>query len=372
MNTFGNTFRLTSFGESHGKAIGGVIDGMVAGVPVDEAFIQHELDRRRPGRNCCVTSRSESDTIHILSGVFNGYSLGTPIGFYVENTNQRSADYDKTFRPSHADYTYYYKYGGNWDYRGGGRASARETVSRVVAGAFAKLALGQLVPGLRIKAYLSAVGSAEIPFSYECYDLDVIDCSPVFCPDKAYEAEFMKQIESARAEHNTLGSIVTCVCSSVPSSLGEPVFDKTHALLANAMMSIPGAKGFEYGMGFCGTKRTGVEMLDEFVCDGNGNIITNSNHSGGIQGGITNGSDIYFKVAFKPIATIPGHESWMIDMDSGQPETKLRSTKGRHDVCIGPRAVPVIEAMAAMVLLDLYKQQNSNLIISRNEVHSDY
>ena len=365
MNSFGTTFRLTSFGESHGKAVGGVIDGMVAGIPVDEAFIQHELDRRKPGRNTCVTSRNEADTIHILSGVFDGYTLGTPIGFYVENTNQRSTDYDKTFRPSHADYTYYNKYSGNWDYRGGGRASARETVSRVVAGAFAKLALAELAPGLRIKAYLSAVGSTEIPFSYECYNLDVIDGSPVFCPDKAYEAEFIKQIESARAEQNTLGSVVTCVCSSVPSNLGEPIFDKVHALLASAMMSIPGAKGFEYGMGFCGSKRKGLEVLDEFACDEDGNITTKSNHSGGIQGGITNGSDIYFKVAFKPIATIPGHEVSMIEIGSGLPEVKIKSSKGRHDVCIGPRAVPVVEAMAAMVLLDLYKQQNSNLTIDR-------
>lgn len=365
MNTFGTTFRLTSFGESHGKAVGGIIDGMIAGIPVDEAFIQNELDRRRPGRNSCVTSRTEADTVHILSGVFDGFTLGTPIGFFVENTNQHSADYDKTFRPSHADYTYYNKYGGNWDYRGGGRASARETLSRVVAGAFAKLALRELLPGLRISAYLSAVGQVSIPYSYDCYDLTHVDESPIFCPDKAFEAEFKKEIDSARQRKDTLGSVVTCVCSCPPRNLGEPIFDKAHAVLASAMMSVPGAKGFEYGMGFCGSKMNGSEVLDEFGCDNDGHISVMSNHSGGIQGGITNGSDIYFNVAFKPIATIPGRQCRMVDVSSGHPEEKLKSAMGRHDVCIGIRAVPVIEAMAAMVLLDLYKQFNSNLTIRR-------
>lgn len=362
MNTFGKLFRLTSFGESHGLAIGGVIDGIPAGVNVNEAFIKRELERRMPGRSAFTSPRKESDKLRILSGVFEGRTLGTPIGFYVENTNQRSSDYRKVFRPSHADLAYYEKYRGNWDYRGGGRASARETVSRVVAGAFAKLALGQLVPQITIKAYLSSVGSEEIPYDYQCLNLDNIELSEIFCPDKGYEAEFKQLIIDARKHRDTLGSGVTCVISGVPKNLGEPIFGKAHQLFSSAMMSIPGAKGFEYGMGISGCHKYGTAMVDEYTEPW---LSLRSNHSGGIQGGITNGDDIYFTVWFKPIATMVGRTLNVGVIDNGDLKVEEVEMRGRHDVCIGPRAVPVVEAMAAITLLDLYLQQASNLSIPK-------
>lgn len=349
MNDFGQIYKLTSFGESHGNAIGGIIDGMPAGLNIDTGHIQQELDRRRPGQSAIVTSRQESDRIKILSGIFDGKTLGTPIGFIVENENQHSSDYDNikdAFRPSHADFTYSEKYGIR-DYRGGGRSSARETIARVVAGAFAKQALKQT--GIGIYAYTSQVGSIRLDSNYKKYNPALIESNPVRCPDTETAEKMYALIESVRKEGDTIGGTVSCVITGVPAGLGEPVFDKLHARLAYAMMGINAAKGFEYGMGFEGAGGRGSAMNDPFRTE-NGKITSATNHSGGIQGGISNGEDIYFRVAFKPVATLLRN----IDtVDSSGKGITLKA-KGRHDPCVLPRAVPVVEAMAAMVMLDMY------------------
>lgn len=348
-NTFGNIFTLTTFGESHGEAIGGVVDGMPVGIEVDLDFIQSELNRRRPGQSSITTSRQEGDIVELLSGVFEGRTTGCPIGFIVRNTNQHSQDYEnmrQMFRPSHADYTYYTKYG-NRDYRGGGRSSARITISRVVAGALAKLALRQL--GIQINAYTSQVGSICLDRDYKKYDLSLTETNIVRCPDPMKAAEMVQLITQVKAEGDTIGGVITCVVKGCPAGLGEPEFGKLHAALGAAMLSINAVKGFEYGKGFEGAAGRGSEQNDVFVND-YGKIKTLTNHSGGIQGGISNGEDIYFRVAFKPVATLLREQS-TVDID-GNP-TKL-TAKGRHDPCVLPRAVPVVEAMTAMTILDYY------------------
>ena len=353
-NTFGNIFTLTTFGESHGEAIGGVVDGMPVGIEVDLDFIQSELNRRRPGQSSITTSRQEGDIVELLSGVFEGRTTGCPIGFIVKNTNQHSQDYEnmrQMFRPSHADYTYYTKYG-NRDYRGGGRSSARITISRVVAGALAKLALRQL--GIQINAYTSQVGSICLDRDYRKYDLSLTETNIVRCPDPMKAAEMVQLITQVKAEGDTIGGVITCVVKGCPAGLGEPEFGKLHAALGAAMLSINAVKGFEYGEGFEGAAGRGSEQNDVFVND-YGKIKTLTNHSGGIQGGISNGEDIYFRVAFKPVATLLREQS-TVDID-GNP-TKL-TAKGRHDPCVLPRAVPVVEAMTAMTILDYYLQNKT-------------
>lgn len=349
MNKFGTLFTLTSFGESHGVAIGGVIDGMPAGIAVDMDFIQSELDRRKPGQSSIVTQRKESDKVEILSGVFEGVTTGTPIGFVVYNTNQKSGDYENLrniYRPSHADYTYSQHYGVR-DHRGGGRSSARETISRVVAGAFAKLALKEL--GVEITAYTSQVGDIELDRDYKKYDFSLIESNAVRCPDTDVAQKMETLIAEVKSCGDTIGGVITCVASGVPVGLGEPVFDKLQAKLSNAMLSINAVKGFEYGMGFAGVGKRGSEMNDIFV-NNEGKIATLTNNSGGIQGGISNGEDIYFRVAFKPVATLL-QEINTVDLDGNE---AVVTAKGRHDPCVLPRAVPVVEAMAAMVILDSY------------------
>ena len=348
MNTFGEIFRLTTFGESHGPAIGGVIDGMPAGIGIDLGVVQHELDRRRPGQSALTTPRKESDRVEILSGLFEGKTTGTPIGFIIRNENQHSADYDNlrdVFRPSHADYTYYNKYGIR-DHRGGGRASARETAARCVAGAFAKIALQ--TQGISVKAYTSQVGGIALPGTYKDYDLNAIESNAVRCPDAATAEKMADLIKSVKAEGDTIGGIITGVITGVPVGVGEPVFGKLHAALGAAMLSINAAKGFDYGSGFAGVAQRGSEQNDQFVADGEGNVHTLTNNSGGIQGGISNGEDIYFRVAFKPVATLL-REQATIDKEGHAATVKAR---GRHDACVLPRAVPVVESMAAMTLLD--------------------
>ena len=348
MNTFGEIFRLTTFGESHGPAIGGVIDGMPAGISIDLGVVQHELDRRRPGQSALTTPRKESDRVEILSGLFEGKTTGTPIGFIIRNENQHSADYDNlrdVFRPSHADYTYYNKYGIR-DHRGGGRASARETAARCVAGAFAKIALQ--TQGISVKAYTSQVGGIVLPGTYKDYDLNAIESNAVRCPDAATAEKMADLIKSVKAEGDTIGGIITGVITGVPVGVGEPVFGKLHAALGAAMLSINAAKGFDYGSGFAGVAQRGSEQNDLFVADGEGQVHTLTNNSGGIQGGISNGEDIYFRVAFKPVATLL-REQPTVDKDGHAATIKAR---GRHDACVLPRAVPVVESMAAMTLLD--------------------
>ena len=348
MNTFGEIFRLTTFGESHGPAIGGVIDGMPAGISIDLGVVQHELDRRRPGQSALTTPRKESDRVEILSGLFEGKTTGTPIGFIIRNENQHSADYDNlrdVFRPSHADYTYYNKYGIR-DYRGGGRASARETAARCVAGAFAKIALQ--TQGISVKAYTSQVGGIALPGTYKDYDLNAIESNAVRCPDAATAEKMADLIKSVKAEGDTIGGIITGVITGVPVGVGEPVFGKLHAALGAAMLSINAAKGFDYGSGFAGVTQRGSKQNDLFVADGEGHVHTLTNNSGGIQGGISNGEDIYFRVAFKPVATLL-REQATIDKEGHAATVKAR---GRHDACVLPRAVPVVESMAAMTLLD--------------------
>ena len=348
MNTFGEIFRLTTFGESHGPAIGGVIDGMPAGISIDLGVVQHELDRRRPGQSALTTPRKESDRVEILSGLFEGKTTGTPIGFIIRNENQHSADYDNlcdVFRPSHADYTYYNKYGIR-DHRGGGRASARETAARCVAGAFAKIALQ--TQGIDVKAYTSQVGGIALPGTYKDYDLNAIESNAVRCPDAATAEKMADLIKSVKAEGDTIGGIITGVITGVPVGVGEPVFGKLHAALGAAMLSINAAKGFDYGSGFAGVTQRGSKQNDLFVADGEGHVHTLTNNSGGIQGGISNGEDIYFRVAFKPVATLL-REQATIDKEGHAATVKAR---GRHDACVLPRAVPVVESMAAMTLLD--------------------
>ena len=351
MNTFGHIFRLTTFGESHGEAVGGVIDGMPAGIDIDVDFIQQELNRRRPGQSSITTSRQEADQIELLSGVFEGKSTGCPIGFIVRNTNQHSQDYENMrclFRPSHADYTYFQKYGIR-DHRGGGRSSARITISRCVGGALAKLVLKQL--GISVQAYTSQVGPIALERDYKLYDLSQTETNAVRCPDAEKAAQMEALISDIKAEGDTIGGIITCVIKGCPAGLGEPEFDKLHAALGAAMLSINAVKGFEYGEGFEGVTAKGSEQNDVF-CSTDGQITTATNHSGGIQGGISNGQDIYFRVAFKPVATILKEQT---TVDTAGNHTRF-TAKGRHDPCVLPRAVPVVEAMAAMTILDSYLQ----------------
>ncbi len=348
-NTFGHIFALTTFGESHGAGVGGVVDGMPAGIDIDIDFIQAELDRRRPGQSRITTARQEGDKVEILSGVFEGKSTGCPIGFLVRNTNQHSNDYENVrnvFRPSHADYTYTVKYGLR-DHRGGGRSSARETISRCVGGALAKLALKQL--GISVKAYTSQVGNIAIDPDYTKHDLSKTESNAVRCPDGKAAAEMEKLIMEVKADGDTIGGVVTCVITGVPAGLGEPAFSKLHAELGAAMLGINAVKGFEYGEGFAGVGQRGSEQNDIFFMN-NGKVDTRSNHSGGIQGGISNGQDIYFRVLFKPVATQLRQQP---TVTRGGEETMLE-VRGRHDPCVLPRAVPVVESMAAMTILDHY------------------
>lgn len=348
MNTFGNIFRLTSYGESHGAAIGGVIDGCPSGIELDMAFIQNELNRRRPGQSNITTSRKENDKVEFLSGIFEGKTTGTPIGFMIANANQHSSDYDNLkdiYRPSHADYTYSQKYGVR-DHRGGGRSSARETIARCVAGAIAKLALQQL--NINMYAYTSQVGDIKLENDYHTYDPNQIEATAVRCPDLSKAQEMISLIEDVKAKGDTIGGVVTCVVKGTPVGLGEPVFGKLHAALGNAMLSINAVKGFEYGDGFDVSHR-GSQTNDVFFNNEDA-IDTRTNHSGGIQGGISNGQDIYFRVAFKPVATILTEQN-TVDKDGKDTALKAR---GRHDPCVLPRAVPIVEAMAAMTILDYY------------------
>ena len=341
-NTYGTIFKLSTFGESHGVAIGGVLDGCPAGITLDFDAIQNELDRRKPGQSAIVTQRKEPDTVVFYSGIFEGKTTGTPIGFAIHNTNQKSHDYShikESYRPSHADYVYDQKYGFR-DYRGGGRSSARETASRVVAGAIAK----QFLSTIKINAFVSQVGELKLDKTYAELDFSLIESNPVRCPDPATAAKMEDYIKEVRKEGDTVGGVVTCVLQNVPIGLGEPVFDKLHAELGKAMLSINAVKGFEYGSGFEGIALKGSQHNDQFNTDG----TTKTNHSGGIQGGISNGMDIYFNVAFKPVATvIQAYET--IDKEGNMIQTQ---GKGRHDPCVVPRAVPIVEAMAAIVLAD--------------------
>ena len=345
-NTYGNIFTLTSFGESHGEAVGGVVDGMPAGIAIDLDFIQSELDRRRPGQSAITTSRKEADRVELLSGVFEGKSTGCPIGFVVHNTNQHSQDYENmrnVFRPSHADYTYTMKYGER-DHRGGGRSSARVTIARCVAGALAKLALRQI--GVSVTAYTSQVGDISIDPDYRKHDLSLIETNAVRCPDVEAAARMESLIAEVKGQGDTIGGIITCVVKGCPVGLGEPEFGKLHAALGSAMLGINAVKGFEYGAGFACVNRRGSELNDIF----SEGFHTLTNNSGGIQGGISNGEEIYFRVAFKPVATLL-MEQPTVDKD-GKPTTL--TARGRHDPCVLPRAVPVVEAMAAMTILDYY------------------
>lgn len=344
---FGSAFRISTFGESHGKAIGVIIDGCPAGLDIDEVFIQEELDRRKPGQSAIVTQRKESDTVQILSGVFEGKSTGTPIGMLIPNDDQRSHDYghiaDK-YRPSHADFTYQEKYGVR-DYRGGGRSSARETAARVAAGAIAKLFLAQ--HGVNIQAYVSQVGPLILQKSADELDLNLTESNDVRCPDPEMAVQMIDLIKAVRKDGDTIGGVVSAVIKGCPVGLGEPAFDKLHADLGKAMLSINACKGFEYGSGFAGVSMRGSEHNDAFYHE-DGIIKTRTNHSGGIQGGISNGMDITFRVAFKPVATIiPAQESVNV-----QGESVEVTGRGRHDPCVLPRAVPIVESMAALVLAD--------------------
>ncbi|MDE5805565.1 MAG: chorismate synthase [Paramuribaculum sp.] len=360
MNSFGEIFRLTTFGESHGPAIGGIVDGMPAGLPIAIDEIPPARARRRPGPSELTTSRREADTVEILSGIFEGVTTGTPIGFTIRNTDQHSSDYDTlrhTFRPSHADYTYHIKYASHRDHRGGGRSSARETAVRVAAGAIAMQALRRL--GIEIFAYASAIGEESLPLSHTEITPEQIDTNPVRCPDPATAERMAALIRAARSEGDTLGGIVTCVVRGCPAGLGSPIYGKLQAQLASAMMSINAAKGFDYGMGFDGCRLRGSETIDPFTVDpATGSIHTTSNHSGGIQGGISNGEEIYFRVGFKPVATLLRDVPTVTD--SGDPATL--HARGRHDPCVVPRAVPVVEAMAAMVILDNILQRRTDTL----------
>lgn len=348
---------MTSFGESHGKGIGGVIDGCPAGIHIDLDFIQHELDRRKPGQSKITTQRKESDSVEFLSGIFEGKTQGTPIGFVIWNKDQHSKDYDNlkdVYRPSHADYTYTKKYG-NRDHRGGGRSSARETIARVVTGAIAKLVLKQI--GVSIHAFVYRVGNIQLDKVYYELDLNKIDSNIVRCPEEGVAEQMIARIEEAGRNHDTVGGVIQCVIQGVPIGLGEPVFNKLHADLGHAMLGINAVKGFEYGSGFDGTKLSGSEHNDVFVKTSHG-VRTKTNHSGGVQGGISNGEDIYFNVAFKPIATLLKEQQ---TVDKNEEQTTI-NPKGRHDPCVLPRAVPIVEAMAAMVIVDHYLLNKVNRI----------
>ncbi|MFA9188452.1 chorismate synthase [Flavobacterium sp. FBOR7N2.3] len=343
-NSYGTLFRITTFGESHGEALGGIIDGCPSGIALDFDAIQLEMSRRKPGQSAIVTQRKEPDDVQFLSGIFEGKTTGTPIGFIIPNTNQKSDDYSHikdNYRPSHADYVYDQKYGFR-DYRGGGRSSARETASRVVAGAIAK----QMLSDIKIHAYVSSVGPLSLETPYQELDFSKIESNPVRCPDQEMAATMEDYIKQIRKEGDTVGGVVTCVIQNVPVGLGEPVFDKLHAELGKAMLSINAVKGFEFGSGFEGSKMKGSEHNDLYNADG----TTRTNLSGGIQGGISNGMDIYFRVAFKPVATIMQKQE---SLDNKGNITEMTG-KGRHDPCVVPRAVPIVEAMAAIVLADFY------------------
>ncbi len=355
-NSYGQLFRITTFGESHGPAIGVIIDGCPAGLKIDGTTIQKEVDRRRPGQSAITTPRSETDRVEILSGIFDGRTTGTPICLQIRNKDARPQDYANlkdTFRPSHADYTYETKYG-HRDHRGGGRSSARETAARVAAGAVAKQLL--MHQKMAVAAYVSQVGKVECPKSYLELDLTLTDNNPVRCPDLETAQRMQQAIEQARDEHDSLGGVITCVIKGVPVGLGEPVFDKLHAELGKAMLSINAVKGFEYGSGFAGTTLRGSEHNDEFYADEAKNIATRTNYSGGIQGGISNGQDIYFRVAFKPVATIARAQN---TVTSAGNEIMLEA-KGRHDPCVLPRAVPIVEAMAALVIADFWLRDKTS------------
>ncbi len=347
-NSFGEIFRITTFGESHGSAIGVVIDGCPAGLDVDLDFLQKELDRRKPGQSAITTQRKESDLFKILSGIYEGKTIGSPIAIIVPNEDSKPEDYEhlkSAFRPSHADYTYQEKYGIR-DHRGGGRSSARETAARVVSGAIAKLLLKK--HGMSIDAYVSSVGDITLVKPYQDLDLSKTESNIVRCPDQDVAEKMIALIQDVRANGDTLGGVISCVIKNCPVGLGEPVFDKLHADLGKAMLSINAVKGFEYGSGFAGTRLHGSEHNDAFAHDSAGQVITTTNHSGGIQGGISNGMDIYFNVAFKPVATIIQDQQ---SVDNIGNDITLHG-KGRHDPCVVPRAVPIVEAMAALVLAD--------------------
>ncbi|MGL5111052.1 MAG: chorismate synthase [Flavobacterium sp.] len=343
-NSYGTLYKITTFGESHGEALGGVIDGCPPGITLDFEAVEHEMNRRKPGQSAIVTQRKEPDAVQFLSGIFEGKTTGTPIGFIIPNTNQKSDDYShikNNYRPSHADYVYDKKYGFR-DYRGGGRSSARETASRVVAGAIAK----QMIPEITINAYVSSVGPLFLEKPYQEIDFSKIESNPVRCPDEEMASQMEEYIREIRKQGDTVGGTVTCVIQNVPIGLGEPVFDKLHAELGKAMLSINAVKGFEFGSGFCGAKMKGSEHNDQYNSDG----TTKTNLSGGIQGGISNGMDIYFRVAFKPVATIMQKQETI----NATGEKVEMTGKGRHDPCVVPRAVPIVEAMAAIVLADFY------------------
>lgn len=343
-NTLGKIFQLSTFGESHGKAIGGILQGCPAGITLDFEQIQHELNRRKPGQSKIVTQRKEPDEVEFLSGIFEGKTTGMPIGFQIQNRDQKSKDYSHiqdVFRPSHADFTYQKKYG-HRDFRGGGRSSARETANWVVAGAIAK----QIIPDIKINAYVSSVGDLFLEKPYQALDFSQTEQSLVRCPDEQVSQQMIEKIADAKKKGDTLGGTITCVLQNIPVGLGEPIFDKLHARLAHAMMSINAVKAFEYGSGFCGSKMMGSEHNDLFNEDGS----TQSNLSGGIQGGISNGMDIYFRVGFKPVATLMQKQP-SIDKFGKQVEIQ---GKGRHDACVVPRAVPIVEALSAMVLVDFH------------------
>ena len=347
-NSFGNFYKLTSFGESHGKAVGGVIEGVMPGIEIDLDFIQGELDRRRPGQSAITTPRDEKDKVEILSGVMDGKATGTPIGFLIWNADQRSKDYGNikdVYRPSHADYTYQQKYGIR-DHRGGGRSSARETIARVVAGAIAKLILKK--HGVEIYAYTSQVGSIKLEKPYHEMDLAQAEENIVRCPDAEVAEKMIEYIDRIRQDKDSVGGVITCVVKNSPVGLGEPVFDKFHAEMGKAMLGINAVKGFEYGMGFKAGEMKGTEHNDEFYMDGD-RVRTRTNRSGGVQGGITNGEDVYMNIAFKPIATILKEQNTV----NKHGEDVQTTVKGRHDPCVLPRAVPIVEAMAAMVMVDM-------------------
>lgn len=369
MNTFGQIFTVTTFGESHGAGVGGVIDGMPAGIAVDMDFVQAEMNRRRPGQSKITTSRNEADEVEFLSGIFEGRTTGCPIGFLVRNNNQKSGDYENmrnVFRPSHADFTYQQKYGIR-DHRGGGRSSARITIGRCVAGALAKLALREV--GISVQAYTSQVGAIMLPYSYKEYDLALTETNAVRCPDQELARQMEKLIMEVKADGDTIGGTVTCVIKGCPVGLGEPEFGKLHQSLGSAMLSINAVKGFEYGLGFNGLELRGSQQNDQYDLtakrDAHGCAVYEdmppragvvTNNSGGIQGGISNGEDIYFRVAFKPVAT-QLREQTTIGADGCEMTLKAR---GRHDPCVLPRAVPVVEAMAAITILDYYLLKKTN------------
>ena len=353
-NSYGTLFKITTFGESHGEALGGVIDGCPPNISIDFDLIRNEMDRRKPGQSSIVTQRKEEDEVQFLSGLFEGKTTGTPIGFIIPNTNQKSEDYSHikdTYRPSHADYVYEKKYGIR-DYRGGGRSSARETACRVVAGAIAK----QVLKNIKINAFVSSVGEIFVDKPYQDLDFSETESNAVRCPDAETAAKMEEHIKEIRKEGDTIGGTITCVIQNVPIGLGEPVFDKLHAELGKAMLSINAVKGFEYGSGFCGARMKGSEHNDLYLPDG----TTKTNLSGGIQGGISNGMDIYFRVAFKPVATLIQKQNTL----DNQGNIVAMQGKGRHDPCVVPRAVPIVEAMAAIVLADFYllnKIYNNNV-----------